>query len=112
VARRQSPRLGATERGSLHASGNVVPELRRRPAFLPLLARGAFLVSADLSHGTVAGIRTASEKGCPCTVKNPWPGKPIRLTRNQRAAETLTGERMTFATTTGESITLAPQSAE
>jgi len=80
--------------------------------FGTLRAAGAFLVSADLSHCTVAGIRTASEKGCHRTVQNPWPGKPIRLTRNQRAAETLTGERMTFATTTGEFITLAPQSAE
>lgn len=72
-----------------------------------LRAAGAFLVSAELRGGTISGVHITSEKGHPCTVQNPWPDKTIRVARNDRAAETLTGQRVSFPTTAGETITLS-----
>ena len=67
------------------------------------------LVSAELKAGLVSGVRIHSEKGRDCTVENPWPGHEIRLVRNATPAEILTGNRVTFKTTPGENIELAPE---
>lgn len=67
---------------------------------------GAFLVSAELKNGTIGGVTIRSEKGRDCTVQNPWPGQKIRLRRGSQSAEILSGERITFKTTAGETITL------
>ena len=69
-------------------------------------ARGAFLVSAKLKKGKVSEVQIVSEKGMPCTVVNPWPGKAVQLVRNGQTAETLTGDRMTFSTAVNETIEL------
>jgi len=69
---------------------------------------GAFLVSAELKSGVVSGVKIVSEKGKPCTVQNPWPGKKLRVTRNGKTNEILTGERMSLKTSAGETILLAP----
>ncbi|MCX6876325.1 MAG: hypothetical protein NTW21_21330 [Verrucomicrobia bacterium] len=69
---------------------------------------GAFLVSAELKGGVVSGVKIVSEKGKPCTVQNPWPGQNVRVTRNGKANETLTGERVSLKTTAGEAIVIAP----
>ncbi len=80
--------------------------------FGTLRAVGAFIVSAEFKGGVVSGVKIISEKGKPCTVQNPWPGKKVRLTRNGKRVgifgETMRGERFTFATTAGETIVLAP----
>jgi hypothetical protein len=47
-----------------------------------LRARGAFLVSAKLKKGKVSEVQIVSEKGRPCTVQNPGPGKAAQLVRN------------------------------
>jgi len=73
-----------------------------------LRARGAFLVSAKLRKGKVCKVQIVSEKGRPCTGQNPWPGKAVQLVRNGQAAETLTGERVTFSTAVNETIELRP----
>jgi len=69
---------------------------------------GAFLVSAELKSGVVSGVKIVSEKGKPCTVQNPWPGKKVRVARNGKTNEILTGERLLLKTAIGETIVLAP----
>ncbi|MCX6996879.1 MAG: hypothetical protein NTV49_07300 [Kiritimatiellaeota bacterium] len=76
--------------------------------FGTLRAVGAFLVSAELKGGVVTGVKIVSEKGRPCIVQNPWPGKTVRVTRNGRAKETVAGGRWSLQTMPGEVIVLAP----
>jgi alpha-L-fucosidase 2 len=76
--------------------------------FATLRAAGAFLVSAELRGGKVSGVTITSEKGRVATVQNPWPGHTIRVTRNGKTAETLTGQRVSFPTTPSATIVLAP----
>ncbi len=76
--------------------------------FETLRARGAFLVSAALEGGAIGSVRIVSERGRPCTVLNPWPGSAVRVVRGGRRAETLRGERFTFATRAGGKVTLEP----
>ena len=49
-----------------------------------------------------------SNLGRPCVVQNPWPGRPVRILRNGRPAETVTGPRFTLKTVAGERIDLVP----
>jgi alpha-L-fucosidase 2 len=77
-------------------------------AFVNLRAWGAFLVSAEQKNGIVGGVRIVSERGRPCVLQNPWPGRSVAVTRNGRKAETLSGERFTVATTADEILTFAP----
>jgi hypothetical protein len=76
--------------------------------FGTLRAKGAFLVSAGLRGGAVGGVEIASEKGLDCCVANPWAGRAVRVTRNGKGAETVTGERFTLKTKPRETLTLAP----
>ncbi|MCE5276759.1 MAG: glycoside hydrolase family 95-like protein [Planctomycetaceae bacterium] len=77
--------------------------------FGSLRARGAFLVWARLAGGQVRDVKILSEKGRDCTVVNPWPGKPVALHRNGKAAETFRADRFAFKTSRGEHLALAPQ---
>ena len=74
-------------------------------AFGTLRARGAFLVSADLKNGVVSGVRITSEKGRPCTLQNPWPGRKVMLA----GRESLSGDRISFPTRPGETLELKPE---
>jgi hypothetical protein len=69
---------------------------------------GAFLVSAEMKNGVVAGVKIISEKGRACSVKNPWPGMKVQFVRNGSVEEleARTGERFTFTTSVGEIIEL------
>ncbi len=78
-------------------------------SFRDLWAYGAFRCSAALKDGVVSYVRIVSEKGHPCVVENPWPGKKVMLTRNSKNAETLSGDRLKFETTPAETISLTPQ---
>ncbi len=75
-----------------------------------LRAVGAFLVAAELREGVARGVSVRSERGGPCTVANPWPGRPVQLFRNgaTEASETQTGGRFTFHTAPNETIALRP----
>ena len=77
--------------------------------FGTLRAVGAFLVSAELKAGVVRGVSITSEKGAPCVVLNPWPGRKVRLTRDGRSGELAEGERFNFAVAAGETIGLLPE---
>jgi hypothetical protein len=74
--------------------------------FADLRARGAFLVSAELKNGRIDGVLVTSERGRPCTVANPWPGRSVQVIRNGKPAETIGGERLTFPTEVQEAIHL------
>jgi len=77
--------------------------------FGTLRARGAFLVSAELKSGQVQYVKIHSEKGRPCTLVNPWPGKSVRVIRSGKSAESLSGDRFVLKTGGGETIEIEPQ---
>jgi hypothetical protein len=79
--------------------------------FMSIRAWDAFLVSSELKGGSVQYVKIHSERGRDCTLVNPWPGRKLVLTRSGKQAETLEGERITFKTQPGETITLNPQGA-
>ena len=76
--------------------------------FAGLRARGAFLVAAQQTAGKVPCVTITSEKGRDCTVLNPWPTSPVKLTRSATPAETVSGKRFTFKTKPQEQILLRP----
>jgi hypothetical protein len=78
-------------------------------SFGTLRACGAFLVSAELKNGVVAGVKIISEKGRDCTVLNPWPGKTVTVSRNGRPAGALAGDRLTFRMVPREVLTLSQE---
>lgn len=75
--------------------------------FDQLRAYGAFVVSSRLQKGQVEYVKLFSEKGRPCVLANPWPGKTIQLTRNGKKAETLKGDTIRFPTHANETIQVA-----
>ncbi len=81
----------------------------RDASFGRLRTVGAFLVSAELRKGEVTALTVESEKGRECILQNPWPGRTVKLTRNGRPAEALTGDPLRIRTAAGERIALAPQ---
>jgi len=73
-------------------------------SFNKLRAYGAFLVSSSLRKGETQNIMLFSEKGRRCTIQNPWPGKSVRLFRNSKKSEKLSGKILTFPTVANEYI--------
>ncbi|HEV2481743.1 MAG TPA: hypothetical protein VGS79_18875 [Puia sp.] len=91
--------------------GNVIRVFRIFPknsnaSFKNLRAWGAFLVSAGLKNGVVTGVKIVSEKGKPCVVANPWPGKKLLIIRKGKKPETAAGREISFKTAAGETIEL------
>ena len=70
-----------------------------------LLARGAFLVSASIEAGRVGFVELQSLMGADCRLRNPFPAGAA-LFRDGRAAETLSGSLLRFATRKGERIVI------
>jgi hypothetical protein len=54
-------------------------DMKINAAFHQLRADGAFLVSARLKDGVIGEVTIRSEKGLPCRIQNPWPGRPVRI---------------------------------
>jgi hypothetical protein len=75
-------------------------------SFDHLRAYGAFLVSSRITNGRVEYVKLFSEKGRPCILENPWPGKEVQLFRNGRKAERLKGKFLDFKTSVSEMIQL------
>ena len=46
-------------------------------AFQNIRAEGAFLVTASKHLGVCCDVSIVSEKGLPCTILNPWPGRKV-----------------------------------
>ncbi|MEO8416946.1 MAG: hypothetical protein ABI472_25005, partial [Ginsengibacter sp.] len=91
--------------------GNVIRLFRVFPkdqnaAFKNIRAWGAFLVSAKLTDGIIADVKILSEKGKPCTIINPWPGKKVVLIRNGKKAEAISGNKLFFKTSIMEIINM------
>jgi len=76
--------------------------------FKNIRAWGAFLVSAKLKDGIISDVKIKSEKGKPCTLINPWPGKKVVLIRNGKKAATIDGNRLSFKTSISEMIAIKP----
>ncbi len=79
---------------------------RRNAAFHRLRAYGAFVVSSALSGGTVQQVDIVSEKGRNLNMENPWKGSPVKVERNGRMAETVSGNVFTIKTKPGEQLKL------
>jgi hypothetical protein len=50
--------------------------------FNQLSGKDAFLVSARLAGGVISDVQIKSEKGLPCRIQNPWPGRAIKVDAN------------------------------
>ena len=84
--------------------------LNQDARFGDLLAVGAFRVSATLNDGVVSGVRIVSEKGRPCLIQNPWPGRAVNVVRNgSPGVPVAAAPRFTLETAPGEVLELSPQ---
>ncbi|MEI6809819.1 MAG: hypothetical protein WCN95_13955, partial [bacterium] len=79
--------------------------------FLNLRVWGAFLVSSELKGGVVKYVKIHSEKGRPCNLVNPWPGKAIDVYRDGKKVDTLKGERVVLKTEAGVTLVLGQKGA-
>jgi hypothetical protein len=80
----------------------------REGGFINLRAWGAFLVSAKQSNGVITDVKIISERGRPCTILNPWPGRKVQVIRDGKTAECLRNDKISFETSAGETIDLKP----
>ena len=78
-------------------------------SFHRLRTFGAFLVSGAIDKEVVRPIVIESEKGRPCVLQNPWPGKKVVLSSNQGQTREVSGDVLRLPTVEGERLTLAPQ---
>jgi alpha-L-fucosidase 2 len=95
------------------SAGNVIRLFGNFPkdknaGFKNLRAWGAFLVSASQNEGVISGVKILSERGRPCTILNPWPGKKVQLTRNGKTGGSIENKIISFETLPGETIELKP----
>ena len=79
--------------------------------FLNLREWGAFLVSSELKGGIVRYVKIHSEKGRPCNLVNPWPGKAIDVYRDGKKVDTLKGDRIEMKTEAGATLVLGQEGA-
>ena len=77
-------------------------------SFKDLRAYGAFLVSSSLKNGTVEMVEIKSEKGRTCVIDNPWKGKEVRIVRNGKDEEVISGSQFTIDTKEGETVKVLP----
>ena len=83
----------------------------RDARFLNIRTWDAFLVSSALKDGTVQSVTIHSERGRPCTLVNPWPGKAIDVYRDGKKSETLKGGRIVLQTEAGTTLVLVGEGA-
>lgn len=76
--------------------------------FGTLRAVGAFLVSAELKGGIISGVKISSERGGECTIRNPWRNKTVRVIRNGKPAEKVSGDSFKIKMNFSETIGIAP----
>ena len=75
--------------------------------FGDLLAYGDFLISSSESGNAAQYIRVVSQHGGNFTFTNPWPGS-VELYRNGTDTGTVSGSKITVATSAGDTLDLAP----
>lgn len=76
--------------------------------FGTLRARGAFLVSGAIRSGKIGPVTILSEKGRDCAVVNPWPGQVVQIIAPGQPPRMLSGERLSFKTSPGQTLGLRP----
>ncbi len=82
--------------------------------FVTIRAAGAFLVSAMKKDGVCQAITILSEKGKPCRVLNPWPGRTLTIDDGQGNKPEVSveqkpyGQICTFQTEAGKTYTVTP----
>ncbi len=74
-----------------------------------LRARGAFVVTASQHGGKIDPVELRSEKGATCRLHNPWGTSTVTLTRNGKRWQQLKGALLTFNTSPGDVIVVAPR---
>ncbi len=73
-----------------------------------LLARGGFLVSAEIQAGKVQFVDLESKIGEECRLRNPW-GKACDLSEFCRQSRILHGEILSFDTVSGHQYRVSPR---
>jgi alpha-L-fucosidase 2 len=76
--------------------------------FGDLLAYGDFLISSSRSGNTVQYLQADSQAGGNLVFTNPWPGQSVEVYRNGTDTGTVSGTEITIATSTGDTLDLAP----
>jgi len=109
-----SPIVGAINEMLLQSYQGVVRVFPDWPKdhdarFGHLRAYGAFLVTSEMAGGEIKNLLIESEKGRPCTIQNPWPGRRLALFRNGSNSERLSGTTVSFRTGVGERISIKPE---
>jgi len=78
--------------------------------FAGVRATGAFLVSAEKRNGVCQPFTVFSEKGRPCGILNPWPGRTLTVNGIELAVENRPfGQLCLFPTDAGKTYTIAPK---
>ena len=79
-------------------------------AFHQLREDGAFLVSSAVKGGVIGSVTIKSEKGIPCRVQNPWPGRGVKMEADGAAlaATRNADDSYSFATAAGKTYRLEP----
>jgi hypothetical protein len=82
--------------------------------FVTIRTAGAFLVSAEKKAGVCQPLTIVSEKGRPCRVLNPWPGRTIVVSLEGTPVEVAVADRSygqvcTFATQAGKTYVVSVQ---
>jgi len=75
-------------------------------SFYRLRTFGAFLVSGALVDGAVLNVVIESEKGRPCTLQNPWPGRTVLVSSSNGPTREISGDLLKLSTVAGERLTL------
>jgi alpha-L-fucosidase 2 len=76
--------------------------------FGDLLAYDDFLVSSSIFNNAVQYERVVSQKGGSYVFTNPWPGQNVEVYRNGTDTGTVSGTKITIATSAGDTLDLAP----
>lgn len=78
--------------------------------FVSLPADGGFLVTAEKKNGVCQPIKVLSERGRPCGILNPWPGRTLTVNGVELAVENRSfGQFCLFPTEPGKTYTIAPK---
>ncbi|WP_405150009.1 discoidin domain-containing protein [Sphaerisporangium sp. NBC_01403] len=79
-------------------------------SFVKLRAKDGFVVSSARSGGQAAYVDITSDAGRTVRLANPWPGRPIAVTRTGGGSvgQTVSNDVITFATQAGVTYTVTP----
>ncbi len=67
------------------------------------------MVTASQHGGKIDPVELRSEKGATCRLHNPWGTSTVTLTRNGKRWQQLKGALLTFNTSPGDVIVVAPR---